>query len=77
MGSVDLDYAKLFVGGRAYYERRAPGLSGVVASGNTLQIKLTRPVPGFLEEFADRAFCALGPGNERKGRPRRPVLAAL
>ncbi|HEX2285483.1 MAG TPA: ABC transporter substrate-binding protein, partial [Mycobacterium sp.] len=58
------DDAEWIVGGRAYFERRARRISGVRATGQKLQIRLTRPEPAFVEILSTRLFCAV-PANLR------------
>ena len=50
------------VGARAYTAGRASHISGVVARGDTLTIRLLAPAPNFLSRIAQPAFCAV-PSN--------------
>ena len=50
------------VGARAYMAGRAGHVAGVVASGDTLTIRLLAPAPDFLSRIALQAFCAV-PSN--------------
>ena len=50
------------VGARAYMAGRASHVAGVVASGDTLTIRLLAPAPDFLSRIALQAFCA-APSN--------------
>ena len=50
------------VGARAYMAGRASHVAGVVASGDTLTIRLLAPAPDFLSRIALQAFCAV-PSN--------------
>jgi YVTN family beta-propeller protein len=50
------------VGARAYMAGKAPHIAGVVASGDTLTIRLLAPAPDFLARIAEPAFCAV-PSN--------------
>jgi YVTN family beta-propeller protein len=47
------------VGARAYEAGRAAHISGVVASGKTLQIRLLAPAPDLPERLAQPFFCAV------------------
>jgi ABC-type transport system substrate-binding protein len=47
------------VGAPAYMSGRAPHISGVVASGNTLTIRLVKPAPDILSRLALTFFCAV------------------
>jgi YVTN family beta-propeller protein len=47
------------VGASAYIAGRSARLSGVVASGDTLTVRLTAPAPDFLARTAEPAFCAV------------------
>ncbi len=59
------------VGARSYMAGRAPHISGVVASGNTLTIRLTAPAPDLPSRIAQPFFCVvpsdtpISPGGER------------
>jgi YVTN family beta-propeller protein len=50
------------VGARAYMAGRASHISGVVARGDTLTIRLLAPAPDFLARIAEPGFCAV-PSN--------------
>jgi len=59
-------YAPYFSGVVGYHEYvtgKAPGLSGVVARGNTLTITLSRPDGSFLANLAGGAACAVPAGT--------------
>ncbi len=47
------------VGASAYMAGRAAHISGIVASGDTLAVRLTAPAPSFLARTAEPAFCAV------------------
>ena len=47
------------VGARAYMSGKATHITGVVASGDTLTIRLLAPAPDFLSRLALPAFCAV------------------
>jgi ABC-type transport system substrate-binding protein/DNA-binding SARP family transcriptional activator len=51
------------VGYRAYFRGKADGLSGIVARGDTLTIRLSHPDGGFLAGLADLSVCAVPPGT--------------
>jgi YVTN family beta-propeller protein len=51
------------VGYHNYVTGKAPGLSGVVARGDTLTIKLSQPDGSFLANLAGGAACAVPPGT--------------
>jgi peptide/nickel transport system substrate-binding protein len=51
------------VGYEPYVKGNAHGLSGVVARGNTLTIRLTHPDGGFLANLAVAGACAVPPGT--------------
>ena len=50
------------VGASAYMAGKASHITGVIASGDTLTIKLLAPAPDFLSRLALPAFCAV-PSN--------------
>ena len=52
------DFADI-VGASAYMAGMASGISGVIARGNTLTIRLTTPAPDLLARVAMPAFCAV------------------
>ena len=49
------------VGARAYMAGKATHISGVIASGDTLTIRLTTPAPDLLSRIAQPFFCAVPP----------------
>jgi YVTN family beta-propeller protein len=64
-------YGAAFIGGivgeKAYRSRRARHISGVIARGETLTIKLLHPVPDLAARLGNRAFAAVPPAT--------PILA--
>src|SRR5262249_15612548 len=54
------------VGYKQYISGKARGLAGVVASGQTLSIRLTRPDGAFLAHLAEGAACAVPAGTPAK-----------
>ena len=56
---------------------RASHIAGVVASGDTLTIRLLAPAPDFLSRIALQAFCAVPSNTPIKERARDPVRRAL
>jgi len=61
MGSPWVDYVKEIVGAEEVLAGKAPAASGVIAHGNTLTIRLTRPVPDFAARLTMPVFCAVPP----------------
>jgi hypothetical protein len=59
-------YVADVVGARSYTAGKASHVAGVVASGDTLTIRLLAPAPDFLSRIAWPAFCAV-PSNTPKG----------
>jgi YVTN family beta-propeller protein len=59
MHSGSAQYLADVVGARAYMAGKATHISGVVASGDTLTIRLLAPAPDFLSRLAQPAFCAV------------------
>jgi len=59
MHSSSAQYLADVVGARAYMAGKATHISGVVASGDTLTIRLLAPAPDFLARLAQPAFCAV------------------
>ena len=55
-------YVSDVVGARAYMAGKARHVAGVVASGDTLTIRLLAPAPDFLSRIALQGFCAV-PSN--------------
>jgi peptide/nickel transport system substrate-binding protein len=51
------------VGAPAYRAGKASHLAGVIATGNTLTIRLRVPVPDLLARIAEPAFCAVPPNT--------------
>jgi peptide/nickel transport system substrate-binding protein len=62
MQSALAHYLSDVVGANAYMAGRAAHITGVVASGDTLTIRLLRPVPDLSSRIALPAFCAV-PSN--------------
>jgi DNA-binding SARP family transcriptional activator/ABC-type transport system substrate-binding protein len=61
-------------GERAFLDGKAPHISGLRASGDTLSITLTRPSPDFLERLALPFFCPVPTGTPFvAGAPHRAV----
>jgi YVTN family beta-propeller protein len=60
--SYSAHYLADVVGARAYMAGTASHIAGVVASGDTLTIRLRAPAPDFLSRIAQSAFCAV-PSN--------------
>ena len=61
MRSPGLGYVRDIVGAGRVVSGRATSASGVVARGNTLTIRLTRPAPDFPHRMASTFFCAVPP----------------
>jgi peptide/nickel transport system substrate-binding protein len=59
MHSSSAKYLADVVGARAYMTGKATHISGVVADGDTLTIRLVAPAPDFLSRLAQPAFCAV------------------
>jgi YVTN family beta-propeller protein len=59
MQSPPADHLADIVGARAYMAGRARHISGVIARGDTLVIRLRAPAPDFLARLAEPAFCAV------------------
>ena len=55
------------VGYRAYVAGKSRGISGIVARGDTLTIRLSRPEGGLLANLADSAACAVPLGTPAVG----------
>lgn len=51
------------VGERAYVAGRAPHISGIVARGNTLTVRLTSPMPDLVSQLTMPFFCAVPIGT--------------
>ena len=52
-------YLSDIVGAKAYTEGKAQHISGLVASGNTLRVRLLAPAPDFVSRVAMPFFCAV------------------
>jgi YVTN family beta-propeller protein len=63
LNSPFASYFSGIVGYHDYVTGHAPGLSGVVARGNTLTITLSQPDGSFLANLASGAACAVPPGT--------------
>jgi len=63
LGSPSASQFSGIVGYHDYVTGKAPGLSGVVARGNTLTITLSRPDGSFLANLAGGAACAVPAGT--------------
>jgi peptide/nickel transport system substrate-binding protein len=61
MNSPGVHYARDIVGAGRVLAGKATNASGVVARGNTLVIRLTRPTPDFPHRTASTFFCAVPP----------------
>ena len=61
MNSPGVQYARDIVGAGRVLAGKAATAAGVVARGNTLVIRLTRPAPDFLHRTASTFFCAVSP----------------
>lgn len=61
MNSPGLQYARDIVGAGRVVAGKAAVASGVVARGNTLVVRLTRPTPDFPHRTASTFFCAVPP----------------
>jgi peptide/nickel transport system substrate-binding protein len=57
--AVDSGYFREIVGADDVLSGKSPTPSGVVARGNTLTIRLTKPVPDFVARLAMPYFCAV------------------
>ena len=62
MDSYSAQYLADVVGARAYMAGKASHIAGVIATGDTLTIRLLAPAPDFLSRIAQPAFCAV-PSN--------------
>lgn len=61
MNSPGLQYARDIVGAGRVLAGKAAAAAGVVARGNTLVVRLTRPAPDFPHRTASTFFCAVPP----------------
>ena len=61
MNSPGVQYARDIVGAGRVVAGKATAPSGVVARGNTLVVRLTRPAPDFPHRMASTFFCAVPP----------------
>jgi peptide/nickel transport system substrate-binding protein len=61
MTTPGLHYARDLVGAGLVLAGKADTASGVVARGDTLVVRLTRPAPDFLHRTASTFFCAVPP----------------
>ena len=64
------------VGASAYIAGKADHISGVVASGDTLTIRLLAPAPDFLSRIAQQGFCAVPSNTPIFPAGARPVPTA-
>jgi YVTN family beta-propeller protein len=64
------------VGADAYMVGRAKHVTGVVASGDTLTIRLLRPVPDLPSRLALPGFCAVPPDTPKNPQVERVIPAA-
>jgi ABC-type oligopeptide transport system substrate-binding subunit len=62
MRSPGINYARDIVGAGQVVAGKATAPSGVVARGNRLVVRLTRPAPDFPHRMASTFFCAVPPG---------------
>jgi YVTN family beta-propeller protein len=67
MHSPSAHYLADVIGARAYMAGKASHIAGVVASGDTLTIRLLAPAPDFLSRIAQPAFCAVPSNTPIKG----------
>jgi peptide/nickel transport system substrate-binding protein len=61
MSSPALDYVRDIVGAGRVLTGKSSAAAGVVARGNTLVVRLTRPAPDFPQRTASTFFCAVPP----------------
>ncbi len=61
LNSPGVQYTREIVGATAVLAGRSAGAAGVVARGNTLVVRLTRPAPDFPHRMASTFFCAVPP----------------
>jgi peptide/nickel transport system substrate-binding protein len=61
MNSPGMQYARDIVGAGRVVAGKAGAPSGVLARGNTLVVRLTRPAPDFPHRLASTYFCAVPP----------------
>jgi peptide/nickel transport system substrate-binding protein len=61
MNSPGVQYARDIVGAGRVLAGKATSATGVVARGNTLVVRLTRPAPDFPHRTASTFFCAVPP----------------
>lgn len=61
MNSPGVEYVRDIVGAGRVLTRKAATAAGVVARGNTLVVRLTRPAPDFPHRTASTFFCAVPP----------------
>jgi ABC-type oligopeptide transport system substrate-binding subunit len=61
MNSPGVQYVRDIVGAGRVLAGKATAASGVVARGNTLVVRLTRPTPDFPDRMASTFFCAVPP----------------
>jgi peptide/nickel transport system substrate-binding protein len=59
MKSPAAAFAGDIAGATAYYQGRAKRIAGISASGNTLRLRITRPLPDILARVAMPFFCAV------------------
>jgi peptide/nickel transport system substrate-binding protein len=59
--SPGAQYTGAIVGAKDYQAGRATAIAGVVASGNRLLVRFTRPVPDFAAQTSMPFFCAVPP----------------
>jgi YVTN family beta-propeller protein len=69
-------YLSDIVGAKAYAEGRAQHISGLVARGNTLRVRLVAPAPDFVSRIAMPFFCAVPIGTPLDPRGVRLVPSA-
>jgi ABC-type oligopeptide transport system substrate-binding subunit len=69
-------YLSDVVGAEAYMAGKAAHISGVLASGDTLTIRLLQPVPDFPSRIALQAFCAVPPTTPINPRGENVIPAA-
>ena len=61
MNSPGVQYVRDVVGAGRVLAGKATAASGVIARGNTLVVRLTRPTPDFPDRMASTFFCAVPP----------------
>jgi peptide/nickel transport system substrate-binding protein len=75
MSSPGVQYARDIVGAGRVLQGKSAAAEGVVARGNTLVVRLTRPAPDFPHRTASTFFCAVPPSlpTDAEGRGAFPA----